>query len=180
MNQVFILSIVFFLFINCKKEICFDLKAQNKMVELSEKILGNPKIDSRKVLESIKEATSVIYQDTSESASHPGPTIYSNPSGNSYFKVYERPKGTIYAISFFKNNSKMATAEYYDNGQIQCQFKTDRKGIKNGTYNCFHKNGKVRKKGNYINGKETGIETIYDSTGNKTQEFDYKTMKYIN
>ncbi|MCL9804957.1 hypothetical protein NAT51_05475 [Flavobacterium amniphilum] len=179
MKKTVILSLVFLLSMSCKEEVRFDLKVQNQMVKFSEEIFGAQKIDSKKVLGSIKDISTVIYQDTSASGTNPAPTIYSNPSGNCYFKVYERPKGMIYGISFFKNNTEITSAEYHDNGQVQCQFKVDKKGIKNGTYNCFHRNGKIRKKGTYLNGKESGIETVYDSIGNKTSEFDYKSMKYI-
>ncbi len=179
MKKIIILSILLFTFFGCKKEVQFDLKKQNQMMTLSEKIFAYKKIDSKEIRNLIEKNSTEIFEDTAKTDFNPKPIIYSNLAGKTFFRVYEKPKGTIFAISFFKNNTEINTAEYFDNGQVQCLFKINKKGIKNGKYNCFHRNGKIRKSGEYLNGKEIGIEIGYDSIGNKTYEFDYETFKYV-
>ncbi|WP_133256578.1 toxin-antitoxin system YwqK family antitoxin [Flavobacterium tibetense] len=179
MKKIITICVLLFAIYSCKEDVQFDLKKQNQMVELSDKIFAIKKIDSKKVLKLIEKNSTEIFEDTAKTDFNPKPLIYSNLAGKTFFKVYERPKGTVYAISFYKNNTEINTAEYFDNGQVQCLFKIDKKGIKNGKYNCFHRNGKIRKSGEYLNNKNIGIEIGYDSIGNKSHEFDYSTFKYI-
>ena len=161
------------IFLSCKTEPEFDLKKQNQIVELSRNIFSQKKIDSKEILALIEQNSTQIYQDTVKNKSK-SVTIYSNPAAKTYFKIYEKSKGIIFAIAFFKNGKEINTTEYYENGQIQCLFALNMQGVRDGKYNCFHENGNIRITGMYSNGEQTGTEIGFDIHGKKIYEFSHE------
>lgn len=64
--------------------------------------------------------------------------------------------------------------DYYYGDVKQSEY-TLRNGKSNGTFTVFHKNGAIKKKGNYTNGKANGTFTEYDEQGNVTAKYAMKS-----
>ncbi len=54
-----------------------------------------------------------------------------------------------------------------------CKFIRSKEGIRNGKYECYYENGKIRSTGEYLNDKRIGIQTEYDRDGNITSKLDF-------
>ena len=54
-----------------------------------------------------------------------------------------------------------------------------RKGILDGMHISYHRNGNIKRKGSYTEGKLHGIWVGFDETGNKTYEVEYRNDTLI-
>src|SRR5688572_6050503 len=70
--------------------------------------------------------------------------------------------------------------EYYDNEQTQLKSETDYyKGMPNGAYYEYYKNGKVMRKGFYVFGKEDSTWTVYYEDGSVKARENYLNGKKL-
>ena len=89
-----------------KDEQNFDKQKQDLITDFSTNLFNKDKINSREVLDSLKLLSNDIYPDTAKYFRTPKATIYSNNSTRTYFQVFEKPKGTITVIAFYKSGKK--------------------------------------------------------------------------
>ena len=54
-----------------------------------------------------------------------------------------------------------------------CQNNFNQNGLREGVWLGYHENGKIKFKGHFKNGKETGVFNYYDLLGNKVIELNY-------
>jgi len=67
-----------------------------------------------------------------------------------------------------------AKTDYYDDGySIRAEY-TLKNGQLNGTFKSYYQNGKIKKSGNYINGKENGLFKEYNEDGSINIEYSMK------
>ena len=62
---------------------------------------------------------------------------------------------------------------FFDTGELEISY-TDHKGVFEGPYKMFQKNGLLRYEVNYTNGEQNGIEHVYYESGLRRLETGYK------
>lgn len=127
---------------------------QTQIITFSRTLFSNENIKSKNVLDSLQSLSDKIMEDTSGSLRRPKATLFISESTNTYFRVYENPKGTIRAIGFYLSGEIVNVAEYYKNGQVMCKFSVTDDGKRNGPYTCYFEDGTYRKQGYYTNDAE--------------------------
>lgn len=137
-----------------KQNKTFNKNKQNQIVLFSKNLFDRKIINSKNIIDSLTILSDNIITDTAEYTRTPKANLFISTNTNTYFKVYEKPKGTITAIAFYLNSNKINVAEYYKNGQIMCSFNVDEQGKRNGKYECYQENGDFRLVGYYQNDKE--------------------------
>jgi antitoxin component YwqK of YwqJK toxin-antitoxin module len=131
-----------------------DKEAEILITNFSKSVFSREIINSEAILDTLKTLSDTIYADTAIYFRKPKATIYANNAARTYFQVFENPKGTISAITFYKNKTRINVSEYFDNGQIMCKFNVTHDGVRDGNFFCFYRNGKFRRTGYYQNGTE--------------------------
>lgn len=159
--------------LSCKKEKPIDIIKENELDEFSKHIFDQKIIDSKEILRLIESKTVTKFKDTADYNRTPKATIFAINSFKTYFQVFVKPKNVISALAYYKNGKQIYAAEYYDNGTVMCKFNRSKEGIRNGKYECYYENGKIRSTGEYLNDKQIGFQTEYDRDGNITSELDF-------
>ena len=158
-NKLLIIGLLLFLLVGCGQrnqphDKPFDKETETLTTNFSKSIFSREIINSKGILDTLKTLSDTIYADTAKYLRTPKATIYANNAARTYFKVFENPKGTITAMAFFKNKTKISVAEYFKNGQVMCKFSVTDDGVRDGNFFCFYEDGKYRSTGYYKNGTE--------------------------
>ncbi|MFM2386796.1 MAG: hypothetical protein RL660_1553 [Bacteroidota bacterium] len=124
------------------------------IANFSKYIFESEVINSKLILDSLKSLSDNIFVDTAKYLRTPKARVFANTNANTHFRVFEQPRGVITAISFYKKNIEINSAEYYNNGQVMCKFNTTTEGVRDGNYYCYEENGKYRMTGYYKKGVE--------------------------
>jgi hypothetical protein len=132
----------------------FDTNKFTQLLKFSKALFQTKVIDSKSILDSLAKFSDKILVDTTNYKRTPKANLYISTNAKMYFRVYEKPKGTITAIALFINNKQYNVAEYYANGQVICKFSVKENGKRHGGYECFNENGSYRHYGYYQDNKE--------------------------
>ncbi len=78
-------------------------------------------------------------------------------------------------LEYFVYNDTLRVNEYYEeNGELKKITSLSQDSTKHGFFETYYKNGKIRRKSNYLNGKLHGFDSIFYESGNAQifQEWD--------
>lgn len=157
MNKT-IICVLIFSVIGCEQttttKIDIDENKQARILIFAKSLFSKELMDSKNTLDSLQLLTNRIMEDTTEYVRTPKATLFISNSTNTYFQVFEKPKGTITAIAFYLNDNRFYAAEYFKNGQVMCKFSVSGDGKRNGPYICYNEDGTYRTLGYYKNDKE--------------------------
>lgn len=124
------------------------------------------RINSQRILDSLAAVSDSVYADTSFSSATSRGTFYLDKSRNVLTRILERPKGTIFGMTVYRNDTAIFSAEFFPNGQYACRFTFTEEGVRHGPYKCYYENGRIRSEGEYINGHEVRDKFArYDEEG---------------
>lgn len=119
----------------------FDQDKQTQLSNFAKALFCKDKINFKETLDSIKIFSDIIQIDTAKYVRRPKANLYITTIAKAHFQIFENPKGTITAMTFYKNGKKIYVAEYFKNGQIICKFLVTDNGVRNGKYTCYNEDG---------------------------------------
>lgn len=93
-------------------------------------------------------------------------------------EYYNYPKDAIYAEGLYEND--FATGEwkyYYDNGKLSQVGVLNKKGMRDGVWKDYNKEGVMTKEDEYRDGKSEGLAKNFYSNGKIYEEFYYRKNK---
>ena len=77
------------------------------------------------------------------------------------------------------NNKLTPHIEYYSNGDVWIKGQLNSKGQREGLWEFFYLNGNIKWRTSYKEGKEDGIEELFDGQGNIIETYLWKGGKLI-
>ncbi len=139
----------------------FEQDKQTKLSNFAKALFCKDKINFKETLDSIKILADIIQIDTAQYVRTPKANLYITTTAKTQFQIFENPKGTITAMTFYKNGKKIYVAEYFKNGQIICKFSVTDNGVRDGKYNCYNEDGFCNMTSYYKNNNIVADSTKY-------------------
>jgi antitoxin component YwqK of YwqJK toxin-antitoxin module len=94
-------------------------------------------------------------------------------------KIIKDSNNIVVAISIEKNGKSVFVEEYYPNGQSKGSVSLNKQGDIDGKVQYYYQDGRIKLKGQYNNGNETGLWYGYDTSGNLKSVESYGREKQI-
>lgn len=95
------------------------------------------------------------------------------------WSICEKPAAEYYRIASLKADKELfyvgEVVDFFIGGEVEMRGFYNDKGMKNGHFTFYAKNGKKRKEGDFANDDMLGVWTYYDEGGNVKVQFDCKS-----